>query len=193
MIVYRIDNGIYINLTNRCSNNCSFCVRTTSKHYDEYGLWLKQEPTAKEVIAELEKAGDADEYVFCGYGEPLYAINVLLPVAAYLKANGKKVRLNTNGQADLIVGENVAERLKGKVDEVSISLNAPNAKQYNEICACDFGEEGFNSLLRFAKACKNAGIATKFSMVDTGEVDIEKAQELADSMEIPLRVRELIK
>lgn len=192
MIAYRIGEGIYINLTNRCSNNCSFCVRTTSDHYEEYGLWLKKEPTAEEAIAELEKAGDAKEYVFCGYGEPLCALNVLLPVAEYLKAKGKRVRLNTNGQADLIVGEGVAEKLKGKVDEVSISLNAPTAKAYNEICACDYGEEGFHSLLRFAKQCKEAGIATKFSVVDTGNVDVEATKRLADSMGIPLRVRALI-
>lgn len=192
MIVYRIGNAIYINLTNRCSNNCSFCVRTTSKEYEEYGLWLKKEPTAEEVFNELKKTGNADEYVFCGYGEPLYALNVLLPVADFLKQNGKKVRLNTNGQADLIIGQGVAKQLKGRVDEVSISLNAPNAKEYNAICACDFGEEGFYSLLRFAEECKNEGIRTKFSIVDTGEVDIEQAKKLAEKMGIPLRVRALI-
>ena len=191
MIVYKIDDSVYINLTNRCSNNCSFCVRTTSDMYTPYSLWLQKEPTADEVIEELKKFS-GKEYVFCGYGEPLYAFDVLVIVAEYLHGEGKKVRLNTNGQADLIVGKGVAEKLKGLVDEVSISLNAENAKKYNEICACMFGEEGFNSLIRFAEDCKKNGIAVKFSVVKTAELNVEKTQELADSLGIPLRVRDLI-
>ena len=42
MIVYEIDNSVYINLTNKCSNACEFCVRTTSDEYMPYDLWLKK-------------------------------------------------------------------------------------------------------------------------------------------------------
>lgn len=193
MIVYEIDGAVYINLTNKCSNNCSFCVRTTSDRYAEYDLWLKKEPTAKEVIEELAKHDEGREYVFCGYGEPLCAFDVLLEVAEYLKGKGKTVRLNTNGQASLIVGEGVAERLKGKVDEVSISLNAAEAKEYNDICRCVYGEDGYYSMLRFAADCKESGIKVKFSVVKTPGFDVEAAKKIADGMGIPLRVRELIK
>lgn len=194
MIVYKIDNGVYINLTNKCSNNCSFCVRSTSARYDEYDLWLKKEPTAEEVIKEIdERFPDAEEYVFCGYGEPLYAFDTLIKVAEELKKRGKRTRLNTNGQADLIVGEGVAKKIKGLIDTVSISLNAPNAKEYNEICRCAFGKKGFDSLVKFAKECKNEGINTVFSVVKTPGFDVEKAEEFAKNAGIKLRVRELIK
>ena len=193
MIVYEIGDSAYINLTNRCSNNCTFCVRTTSDCYEAFDLWLKKEPTAEETIEELKKFPNKKEYVFCGYGEPLCAFETLLKVAAYLKKEGKTTRLNTNGQADLIVGKNVAEKLKGKIDRVSISLNAPDAKQYNEICKCKYGEEGFYSLLRFAEDCVKNGITVNFSIVDTGEVDVEEAKTLAKKLGVPLRVRELIK
>ena len=192
MIAYRIDNNVYLNLTNRCSNNCSFCVRTTSDFYKQYDLWLAKEPTADEVMAAIREQAPADEYVFCGYGEPLCAFDTLLEVAKRLKAMGKKTRLNTNGQADLIVGKGVAHKLKGLVDKVSISLNAENAQKYNEICACDYGEEGYKSLLRFAEDCKKEGLNAAFSVVRTPDTDVDAVQKVADRVGLPLRVRELI-
>lgn len=193
MIVYRIEENVYINLTNKCSNNCSFCVRNTSKHYEEYDLWLKREPSAEEVIKEIEREfNDGKEYVFCGYGEPLYAFDVMIKVAEELKRKGKITRLNTNGQADLIVGKSVAEKIKGKIDCVSISLNAPNAKEYNDICDCRFAEEGFNSLIRFALECKNNGIKTVFTAVRVPKFNETEAKKVADNLGIPLKIRELI-
>lgn len=193
MTVYEIDGNVYINLTNRCSNRCVFCVRTTSDRYKEYDLWLKKEPTAEEVKEELKKHDGGREYVFCGYGEPLEALDVMTEVAEELKRRGKRVRLNTNGQADLIIGEGVAGKLKGKIDEVSISLNASDAAEYNKICRCEFGEEGFYSMLRFAKECKNEGISVKFSVVNIPGFDIKSAQKISEETGIPLRIRELIK
>ena len=194
MIVYEIDGNIYINLTNKCSNNCTFCVRTTSNFYEEYSLWLEKEPTAQEVINDvLSKLEDHDNFVFCGYGEPLYRLETLIEVASFLKKEGKNVRLNTNGQADLIVGEGVATRLKGLVDTVSISLNADNAENYDAICKCKYGKEGYASLLRFAKECKEIGINTVFSIVDDGKVNVDGAKKVAEEAKIPIRVRQLIK
>ena len=192
MIVYEIGDNAYINLTNKCSNDCVFCVRSTSDCYEKFDLWLKKEPTADEVIEELKKFPDKKEYVFCGYGEPLYAFDRLLVIAEWLKKEGKRTRLNTNGQADLIVGKDVAKKLKGKIDLVSISLNAPTAEEYNKICRCQFGLDGFESLLRFAGDCVREGVNVTFSIVDTGDVDIEKAKKIADKIGVPLRVRELI-
>ena len=194
MIAYLIDNNVYINLTNKCSNDCTFCVRNTSDRYSEFSLWLKKEPTSEEIISALNPYLDKyDNYVFCGYGEPLYRLNEIITVSDFLKNKGKNIRLNTNGQASLIVGEGVAEKLKNRVDTVSISLNAHNAKAYNELCNCIFGENGFASLLEFANDCKVNGINVVFSIVDNGEVNIEEAKKVADNLNIPLRIRELIK
>jgi TatD family-associated radical SAM protein len=193
MIVYKIGNSAYINLTNKCSNSCIFCVRDTSEHYGEFDLWLKKEPTAEEVIGELKNFDGCEEYVFCGYGEPLYRLGELLKIAEYLKTHGKKVRLNTNGQAELIAGKSVAEKLKGRVDTVSISLNAGNAKSYNALCRPVFGEKAYESVKKFAEECRDAGIDTVFSMVKCDGADVVEAQNVADEMKIPLRVRELIK
>lgn len=194
MIVYEIDGNIYINLTNKCSNACAFCVRNTSDFYSGYGLWLKKEPTVEEVIDALKEKSDYKDFVFCGYGEPLYRLDAIVEIGKYLKSLGKNVRLNTNGQADLIVGGNVAERLVGAVDTVSISLNEVNAEEYQRICRCVYGEEGYHSMLRFAKQCVDAGLRVKLSIVDVlGEEKKAKAKEIADNIGAELRIRELIK
>ncbi|MBR1746689.1 MAG: TatD family nuclease-associated radical SAM protein [Clostridia bacterium] len=193
MIVYEIDNNVYINLTNRCSNACVFCVRTTSDEYEQFDLWLKKEPTVEEVLDELKKHDEGKEYVFCGYGEPLYRLDAIIEIGRWLKSKGKTVRLNTNGQADLIVGPNVAERLVGAVDIVSVSLNEVTPEAYQKICVCEFGEEGYRSMLRFAEDCVKAGIRTKLSIVDIlGEEKKRTAKKIADEIGAELRVRELI-
>ena len=54
-LTYVYDNKIYLNLTNKCSNNCEFCIRHTGDGVLDYYLWLDKEPTADEVIEDLKK------------------------------------------------------------------------------------------------------------------------------------------
>lgn len=191
-ITYVYGDKIYLNLTNKCSNNCEFCIRRNNDGLLDYYLWLDKEPTADEVIADLEKyeLDKYDEAVFCGFGEPLYAIDVLIETADWLKAHGVKTRLNTNGQAGLISGPDTALKLKGRVDTVSISLNASDAEKYQKICHCKFNEEGFFEMLRFAVQCKKEGIHTVLSVVDViGEEEVEKCRTVAKNVGVDFRVR----
>lgn len=192
--VYEIDGKIYINLTNRCSIACKFCVRNTHKQYESYNLWLEKEPSADDVIALLPENLKGLEVVFCGYGEPLYRLDVIEEVAEVLKIRGAKtVRLNTNGQAGLIVGNGVAKRLKGLIDKVSVSLNAVTAGEYQKICRCKFGEMGYFDMLKFAKEAVAEGIEVAFSVISTMPPDqIEKAKAIAERVGAELKVRELI-
>ena len=151
-ITYRYKDAIYINLTNRCTNNCTFCVRNNHDGVGGYHLLLDSEPSAKDVIAQLEKQDDVSKVVFCGLGEPTMSLDVLLEVARYLKSRGSKVRLNTNGQASAYAKSNVAKRLKGLVDTVSISLNAPNAYEYDKFCRSIYGEKAYKICAGVCKA-----------------------------------------
>ena len=191
-ITYVYGDKIYLNLTNKCSNNCEFCIRRNNDGLLDYYLWLDKEPTADEVIADLEKyeLDKYDEAVFCGFGDPLYAIDVLIETADWLKAHGVKTRLNTNGQAGLISGPDTALKLKGRIDTVSISLNASDAEKYQKICHCKFNEEGFFEMLRFAVQCKKEGIRTVLSVVDViGEEEVEKCRKVAKNVGVDFRVR----
>ena len=101
-ITYQIDNKMYINLTNKCNNDCTFCIRNTSEGVSGYHLWLDKEPTVQEVITNLEKGQNFSEVVFCGFGEPTYRYDAIVEIAKYSKEKGYKTRINTNGQSDLI-------------------------------------------------------------------------------------------
>ena len=190
---YTIRNKIYVNLTNRCSNDCEFCVRRTDA-FKEIGLWLEHEPTAEEVINSFENLDAAEEVVFCGYGEPMYRLGVMLEVAEYVKGKGKPTRVNTNGQAALILGEGVPEKLCGKLDTVNVSLNATTAKGYQELCHSEFGEKAFYAMLDFAKECKKYVPKVVFSIVDVvGEEEIARARDIAAAVGVDLRVRRYVR
>ncbi len=195
-LVYELDNKLYINLTNQCSNDCDFCIRNHSDGIEEYYLWLSKEPTAKDIIAAIDEKG-VDKYseaVFCGFGEPLYALDVMLEVAKYLKAHGYKTRVNTNGQADLICGEGVAKRFEGLIDVVNISLNEANADKYQNVCHCVFGKKGYDAMIKFAGEVKNYVEKVVFSVVDTiSKEDIETCRTIAEMVGVNFRVREYIK
>ena len=193
--VYVVDKNIYINLTNRCSNRCEFCVR----YYDKpiYGdLWIKSEPSADDVISILENEYDIAKYcevVFCGYGEPTYRFDAIEKIAAYVHSKGGKTRINTNGQANEILGEDVSSRIVKCIDTINISLNATDAVKYDKICHSAYGEKAFDILLDFAKKCVEAGGNVVLSVVDViGEEEIAKAKEIAKSVGAKLRVRALL-
>lgn len=156
-ILYEVHNNLYVNLTNKCPCACAFCLRQTRDHMENSdSLWLEHTPTLEEVVAEFDKF-DLNKYgelVFCGFGEPTEALDVLLETARFVKEKyNKPVRINTNGLGDLVNGKEVAPLLKGLVDTVSISLNTPDAKKYQELVHSKFGDVSFDAMLSFAKKC----------------------------------------
>ena len=82
ILVYELENKIYINLTNRCTNDCIFCLRNDKDDVCGKTLWLDNENfSAKDVIAQLDNFKLSNEIVFCGYGEPLLKLEILKEVS----------------------------------------------------------------------------------------------------------------
>ena len=193
-ILYEIENKLYINITNKCPCDCIFCIRNNAEGaYGSDSLWLEKDPTAEQTIAELDKK-DLDSYaeiIFCGYGEPLEALDVLLEVAKNIKTRTKTpVRINTNGLADLIHGKSVAPLLEGLIDIVSISLNAGSESEYMRVTQPCFGKQSFNAMLDFAKECKKYIPKVVFSVVDViSPEEIEQCKQISENLGIPLRIR----
>ncbi len=189
--VYEVGDNLYVNLTNQCSNSCFFCIRNSHDGMNGKNLWLDKEPTAKEVIESLPKNLDKyNEVVFCGFGEPTYKIDIMREVGKYVKSLGKKTRINTNGQANLIFGYDVTEKLVGAIDTVNVSLNASNASEYQRICSSVFGEKAFEAMLDFAEKCRDRGIDVIMSVVDIiGDKEVEACKKLCESRNLKLRVR----
>lgn len=170
-ILYKVHSGLYVNLTNRCSAACTFCLRQTMDHVGESeSLWLTREPTAQEVMEEFRKwdLSQFTEIVFCGFGEPTCALPVLLEVAKWLKTQTElPIRVNTNGQGSLVAGRDIAKELATCVDTVSISLNHPDPESYQKLVRSQFGDKAFPGMLDFARRCVEEGLHVVMTTVDT--------------------------
>ncbi len=194
-ILYRVHGGLYVNLTNRCSSACTFCLRQTMDRIGQSdSLWLPKEPTTDEVKAEFEKwdLSQFTEIVFCGFGEPTCALPVLLEVAAWLKARTNlPIRVNTNGQGSLIAGRDISGDLAACVDTVSISLNHPDPEQYQRLVQSRFGAEAFPGMLDFAKKCAAAGLHVVMTTVDTtiSHAEEERCRDLCRQLGAVYRIR----
>ena len=196
---YRVGDGLYVNLTNRCPCACTFCIRQNGDGvYGSDSLWLEREPTADEVCESIEaNLVDCRELVFCGYGEPTERLDALLEVAARFKKTHPDipVRVNTNGLSDLIAGEPTAHRFKGLVDTVSISLNAPTAEEYVALCRPKFGAVAYPTLLKFAEEVKGFVKDVMLTVVGTDALTFEKeaaCRRVAAEHGVPLRVRRFV-
>ncbi|MDY3828913.1 MAG: TIGR04100 family radical SAM protein [Clostridium sp.] len=194
-IVYRVHNNLYVNLTNRCPYSCTFCLRKTMDSVGESeSLWLDHEPNYEEVIKAFEKfdVNQFDEIVFCGFGEPTEAFDILLKVTKYIKKTYKKpIRINTNGMGNLINGRNIVPEIKGLVDCISISLNNPDKKEYFALVRSKFGENSFDEMIDFAKKCVENIPKVVMTTVDTtiSKEDEKRCQEICDEIGATYRIR----
>lgn len=195
-IVYTFEGSVYLNITNACPCRCKFCIRNNGDSVgDAKTLWFdKHNPDFEEIkkaIDEFDFTSYEKSVIFCGYGEPTCNLDALLKTGRYLKEKGFNIRINTNGLSDLINKRATAKEICEIADTVSISLNAPTAEKYNDISQPVYGEKSFDALIKFALECKELGAAVKLTVVDViSKEDIDDCQKLADSLGIPLRVRE---
>jgi len=193
MLTYIIENKLYINVTNNCTNNCTFCIRNTPKGLgDGYELWLEDEPTSEQIIDELKKMdlNKFAEIVFCGYGEPLLRYDVVLEVAEWIKKNyALPIRVNTNGHASYIFNKNIPQLLSKYIDKISISLNAPNKEIYNKICAPVY-EDIYDHIIEFIKESKKYIKEVYVSVLDIlNNEEIEECRKIADKLGVKFRLR----
>lgn len=200
ILVYTLENKIYVNLTNRCTNDCIFCLRNDKNDVCGQELWLDNEnSTSADVIAQLKKIyaqTPSSEVVFCGYGEPMLKFDVLKETAEYIKENypDTKIRVNTNGHANFVYKRNVVPELKGLVDEFSVSLNGANAEEYNELSQPKI-TNAYDEVKKFIKCCSDADISVVASVVEGYKgrhIDLQKCEEIASDLGAKFRAREWI-
>ncbi len=198
-VFYDYGGGLYANMTNKCPCRCAFCIRDMVDSLgDADSLWLKREPTMNELM-EMLKEQDLEKYreiVFCGYGEPTERLDCLFKVCDYVKNDPKlggrlKTRLNTNGLSDFINKRPTAKEFEGKLDAISISLNAPTPEKYLELCRPKFGIRSFDEILRFTQEVKEYVPDVTMSVV-SGSIssqDIEDCRKIAENLGVKFRVR----
>lgn len=204
VLVYELDGKIYINLTNKCTNDCIFCLRKDKDDVKGQTLWLDDENcTAQDVIAQFEEIlrlkpdTNNSEVIFCGYGEPLLKLDVLKEVAKYIKEKypQTKIRINTNGHANYVYKRDIVPELKGLIDTISVSLNGESSSEYDELSQPVF-EGAYDEVKKFIKSCADNGFETVASVVEGYKgrhLNLNKCEQIATDLGAKFRVREWIK
>jgi TatD DNase family protein len=179
---YQLGNSLYINVTNRCNADCVFCRRKTEPFISGFNLEMKksEEPPAEVYIKEIGDPKKYDEIVFCGYGEPTIRWDVVKKIAKFVKNNGGKTRLNTNGHGNIINKRNIIPDMKGLIDTVSISLNSVDSEQYSKLMRVE--KDYFDSMINFAKESVNYVDKVVMTVVDLNEVEISEAKKLVENV-----------
>lgn len=188
-IAYRIRNSLYLNITNRCTNSCTFCTKFQDFKVKGHQLKLEHEPDAQEIIDAIGDPQGYEEIVFCGYGEPLLRLDCVIEVARWLKQRGAKVRINTDGQANLVHGRDVLPELKGLVDSISVSLNASSAEEYQRLCHSKFGPAGYSGVKEFIRTATKYIPSVTASAVTVPGVDIDACAAIATELGAEFRMR----
>lgn len=195
-ILYKVNSNLYVNLTNRCPCACTFCIRNNMDKVGESdSLWLEHEPSFDEIKDAFKKRNMADfnDVVFCGFGEPTEAFEMLKKTADFIKENySNKVRLNTNGLGSLINGRDICPELSGRIDKVSISLNTPNEDEYLKVVRPSFGRKSFQAMLDFAREAKEYVPDVTMSTVSTtiSNEDEKLCDEICRKLGVKYRIRE---
>ena len=189
-IAYQIRDSLYLNITNRCTNRCIFCAKFNDFVVKGHELKLDHEPDVDEVLQAIGDPTAYREIVCCGYGEPLLRLDLIRSVAQRLKPRGCRIRINTDGQANLVHGRNILPELSGLVDAISVSLNAADAATYQNLCQSRFGEQSFAAVTDFLRLAKEHIPDVTATMVTYPGIDIEACEALAKKIGVGFRVRE---
>lgn len=197
-VVYVFESKLYINLTNQCPNCCDFCLRQNSSgSLYANNLWYQGgEPTKEEIWSQLQ-ARDLHQYleiVFCGYGEPACRWDDMMWLCDKIRADGSHfIRINTNGLANLLTGRNAALELDGRVDAVSVSLNASTPEGYDRVCHSSFGLRALPAIIRFTATAVLNVPHVRMTVVSTmPKAEQEDCRKLAESVGADFVIREYI-
>lgn len=191
-IAYTIGDNLYLNVTDRCTLECAFCPKHNgSRHVHEYDLTLEHRPAVEEVIAAIGDPAAYREVVFCGYGEPTLRLKLVLEVAEYIKSRGGRVRINTDGLANLVHKRNVLPEMAERVDALSVSMNAQNVEVYNRHCHPAL-KGSYEAMLEFLKEAPRYVPEVTATAIDGLEgVDIAACRTLAEKLGVRFRRRVL--
>ena len=196
--VYWLENKLYLNITNKCSNRCIFCIRNFKTGVADFNLKLNEEPSISLILHELKQVlflKNWKEIVFCGFGEPTERLDCLLAVTKWIKKHYSRpvsIRLNTNGHGNVLnPRRNVVKELKAAgVEKVSVSLNADMEETYNEICKPQFAG-AYDKVLEFIQNSKEE-LETEVTAVTTPEINLEEIRKIAKELGVNFKVRQCI-
>jgi len=153
---------------------------------------LQREPSVREIIAALRRwrVSRYREVVFCGYGEPLLRYQVVAAVAGWLRSRypGVRIRVNTNGLASAALGKDVCPALKGKVDVVSVSMNAADQRTYDALHRTHI-KHPLACIKRFVQRCTRFVPTVVVTSINHPLIDQRAVRQQAAFLGVAHRVR----
>jgi TatD family-associated radical SAM protein len=191
-LVYDIGDSRYLNLSDRCTLRCQFCPKMHDElEVHEYDLRLTHRPSAEEIIEALGDPEQFHEIVFCGFGESTLRLKELIKIAEFVKEHGGRVRVNTDGLANLVNKRNVLPELAGCVDALCVSMNAQNEAVYNRHCQPSV-EGSYQAMLDFLLLAPDyISDITATAINGLEGVDVDACEQLAKEKGVKFRRREL--
>jgi TatD family-associated radical SAM protein len=191
-VAYEYNGTLYFSVTSRCTLTCVFCPKSRGRwRVADNDMSDGAEPSVDELLAAAEKAGlpGFKNVAFVGLGEPTLRLDVVIAAGRRLRAAGHHVRLVTDGLASLRAGRDVTPELAGAVDEVHVSLNAPDAETYARLCPSGYGPEAHPAVCDFIRAVRSHVPEVKATVVALPGLDLKACERLASGLGVPLRVR----
>lgn len=152
---------VYVEITNVCNKNCSFCHKTSRK---------KRSMTLGEFSLICDKLVGITKYIYLHVmGEPL-THPLLSEFISHASAKGFKVAVTTNGSLLPLVGEKL---IGSDIYKVSISLHSFESGEISD------HEKYINSCLDFADRASDNGILTILRLWNSGVNDTMNDSTLA--------------
>lgn len=190
--IYQIRNSLYINLTDRCTLTCQFCPKHNGcTEVKGHELYLSQRPEAEQIITMIGDPTRYDEVVFCGYGEPTLRLKALLQIARWVKVQGGKTRVNTDGLGSLFHKRDIVPELATCIDSLSISLNAQNEETYQKHCLPSL-PGSYEAVKQFISRASELIADVQVSAINGLEgVDVIACQQITEACGAEFKQREL--
>lgn len=188
-LVYSLYGRIYMNITGKCDNRCTFCIKNRQDGIGGYYLRHKTEPDSGQLenIIDVLMPEWAGELVFCGFGEPTMRPVLLGKLAGRAKKKGFRTRLNTNGLCLSRMSTDEAMLFLKCFDTVSISLNASNEDEYNRVCQPS-DKKAWKHLHEFITLAEKT-CSIHLTAVRNSNIDMRRVQKHAEEMNFSLRIR----
>ncbi len=190
-LALKLDNSLYLNITNDCTCKCSYCFRFHPEYVEGCNFHLNSQPNATELITLTDKPYQYREIVFWGLGEPTLRFGIIKHICQWVKERRGKTRLITNGHGNLIHKRNIVPEMKGLIDSISITLNAPTKESYYKICQPQFGQDTFDHVLEFIKQSIYYIPSVEVTALKLPGVDYLKTIEIISNLDATVRLREL--
>ncbi len=191
-IAYLIEDRLYLSITDRCTLVCEFCPKTQgTMQVHDYDLTIDRRPEFEKIVTAIGDPSAYEEIVFCGFGEPTLRLKLLLQVAKWIKEQGGKTRINTDGLANLVHKRNVVPEMVGLIDSLSVSMNGQSEEVYNRHCQPQL-QGSFEAMLEFLRMAGEQIPQVTATAIDGLEgVDVGGCAQLAAECGVAFKARKL--